>query len=94
LKNQVSQHLLKESQTAGSRKVRLNNLTREFMNNRKHRLDLLEKKKNYLDPFLILKRGYSITYHNGKALKNPGLVLKDEIIESRLAEGNIKSRTI
>ncbi|MFO7370032.1 MAG: exodeoxyribonuclease VII large subunit [Bacteroidales bacterium] len=94
LKNHVRQHLLKESQTTGSRKVSLNNVTREFMNNHKHRLDLLERKKNYLDPFLILKRGYSITYHNGKALKNPDLVSSDEILETRLAEGNLKSKTI
>lgn len=94
LKSHVKHHLLKESQTTGSRKIRLNTVTREFVNNRKHKLDLLEKKKNYLDPFLILKRGYSITYHNGKALKNPALVSKDEIIETRLAEGNVKSKTI
>lgn len=90
----IRQCLFKESQTIQSRKVRLNTVTRELFNNSKHRLDLLEKKKDYLDPFLILKRGYSITYHNGKALKSPGMVSKDEIIETRLAEGNIKSKTI
>ena len=33
-----------------------------------HRLQLIEEKTKSLDPALLLKRGYSITLHNGKAV--------------------------
>jgi exodeoxyribonuclease VII large subunit len=55
---------------------------------------LLEKKNCYLDPFLILKRGYSITYLNGKSIKSAAEAKPDDIIETRLADGSLKSKTI
>jgi len=93
-KGMVKQLLLKESGTINTRDVYLKTLVKEFLNIRKHALDILEKKNDYLDPFLILKRGYSVTYYNGKALKNSSWVPKDEVIETKLAEGTIKSKTL
>jgi exodeoxyribonuclease VII large subunit len=45
----------------------------------------------YLDPLNILKRGYSITYLNGKALRNITTVKKADIIDTRLHDGIITS---
>ena len=56
-----------------------------------HRINLLEEKTKALDPALLLRRGYSITLHNGKAVRDPkGLKTGDEI-ETRIEKGTIKS---
>jgi exodeoxyribonuclease VII large subunit len=55
------------------------------------RLENFETKINLLNPHNILKRGYSITYSNGKILKDTGSVKKDDIINTRLYNGSITS---
>ena len=57
----------------------------------KHRLQLLEEKAKSLDPILLLKRGYSITLHNGKAVRSPQQLQSGDEIETRLEKGTIKS---
>ena len=57
----------------------------------KHRLQLLEEKVKSLDPNLLLKRGYSITFHNGKAIRDPHSLQKGDEIETRFEKGMIKS---
>jgi exodeoxyribonuclease VII large subunit len=59
----------------------------------KHRLEMLDKRNTYLDPFLILKRGYSVTYYLGKALKDPATVPENSNLTTRLAGGILKSKT-
>ena len=50
-----------------------------------------EMKIKLLDPVNILKRGYSITYLRGKALRETVSIKKNDIIETRLYEGLITS---
>ena len=57
----------------------------------RHRLQLIEEKLKALDPQLLLKRGYSITLHNGKAVHNPLVLKAGDEIETRLEKGTIKS---
>ena len=57
----------------------------------RHRLQLTEEKLKALDPQLLLKRGYSITLHNGKAVHNPLALKAGDEIETRLEKGIIKS---
>ena len=56
-----------------------------------HRLQLIEEKTKSLDPALLLKRGYSITLHNGKAVRSPQQLQSGDEIETRLANGSIRS---
>ena len=56
-----------------------------------HRLQLIEEKTKNLDPSLLLKRGYSITLHNGKAVRSPQQLQSGDEIETRLEKGTIKS---
>ena len=65
-------------------------LERRLLSER-HRLELLEEKAKSLDPTLLLSRGYSITLHNGKALKDPSVLSPGNEIETRLANGTIHS---
>ena len=60
----------------------------------KHRLQLIEEKARSLDPTLLLKRGYSITLHNGKAVRHVKELQDGDTIETRLADGSIHSVVI
>ncbi|MBR2097151.1 MAG: exodeoxyribonuclease VII large subunit [Prevotella sp.] len=59
-----------------------------------HRLQLFEEKVKSLDPALLLKRGYSITLHNGHAVRDASVLTPGDEIETRLANGTIYSTVI
>ena len=56
-----------------------------------HRLQLMEEKLKALDPQLLLKRGYSITLHHGRAVRDPQSLQPGDEIETRLEKGTIVS---
>ena len=70
---------------------RLRTTLERRLTSERHRLEILEEKVHSLDPTLLLKRGYSITLHNGKAVKDPKTLQKGDTIETRLAHGIIHS---
>ena len=57
----------------------------------RHRLQLIEEKVKSLDPTLLLKRGYSITLKDGKAVRDASTLHPGDTIETRLANGLIRS---
>lgn len=57
-----------------------------------HRLDVLEHRARLLDPTLLLKRGYSITLHNGKAIHNANDLKIGDTITTLLEIGQIESK--
>jgi len=54
-------------------------------------IEHLEMQVSLLDPVNVLKRGYSITYLRGKAVRDTASVKKDDIIDTRLGDGSITS---
>ena len=56
-----------------------------------HKLEMLEQRAKALDPALLLKRGYSITLHNGHLLRNAAEVKPGTELETRLEQGTIIS---
>ena len=56
-----------------------------------HKLELISEKLKALDPTLLLARGYSITMHNGHAVKDASTLPPGTEIETRLAKGTVKS---
>ena len=60
----------------------------------RHRLQLMEEKAKSLDPTLLLQRGYSITLHNGRAVKDASVLAPGDEMETRLAKGRIISKVI
>ena len=60
----------------------------------KHRLQLIEEKTKSLDPALLLKRGYSITLKDGKAVRDASTLNPGDTIETRLANGTLRSTVI
>jgi exodeoxyribonuclease VII large subunit len=57
----------------------------------KHRLDMLAQRMEALDPALLLKRGYSITLFQGKALRDAIQLSAGDEIVTRLEKGVVKS---
>ena len=65
-------------------------LTKSLMEKR-HLLEMMEEKAKALDPTLLLARGYSITLKDGKAVRDAQALQKGDEIETRLANGVIRS---
>lgn len=57
----------------------------------KEQLNLMEKYINVLNPQNVLNKGYSITYLNGKVLKNKNDIKKGDCLTTRLSEGEVRS---
>ena len=56
-----------------------------------HLLELLKEKVEALNPELLLQRGYSITFSNGKVVKDGSLLKTGDELETRLAKGTVRS---
>lgn len=59
---------------------------------RRHRLEILSQRTASLDPQLVLRRGYSITLSGGKVVTSAEQLMDGEMIETRLANGQIISK--
>lgn len=57
----------------------------------RHRLEIMAERLKALDPTLLLRRGYSITLKDGRAVRDPKTLLPGDEIETRLEKGTIKS---
>ena len=66
-------------------------LASQRITNEQHRLQLFEEKLKALDPTLLLKRGYSITLHNGHVVKDATTLAPGDEIETRLEKGTVVS---
>lgn len=64
---------------------------RQRLSAENHCLELLGQRISAVDPAILLRRGYSITLHNGRAVYSPGQLSDGDVIETRLAEGNVRS---
>ena len=59
----------------------------------RHQLQMLQQRAQALDPTLLLKRGYSITLHKGRVIRNAANIKPGTEIETRLEQGTIISIT-
>jgi exodeoxyribonuclease VII large subunit len=62
-----------------------------LMRKEEDRLHRIEQAVRLLDPANVLKRGYSISRHRGKVLKNASSVRKGDVVETTLYNGSITS---
>ena len=70
----------------------IDNTLQKGLSKKTHQLALLEKQTQYMDPFTILKRGYSISYKEGKPIKDPNDLKTGDEIETRVHSGVFKSK--
>jgi exodeoxyribonuclease VII large subunit len=89
------------NQRLANQKTRLSNLqtlipvlAQRTLTNARHRIELIELKLQSHDPQLQLKRGFSITLHNGRAVHDPTLLKEGDEIETRVEKGTIRSVVI
>ena len=62
-----------------------------LLTNQKHKLSQMELLLQSYDPQRLLRRGYSITLHNGRAVRDPQQLKPGDEIETRLEKGTIRS---
>ena len=70
---------------------RLPAVTERIITNQKHKLSQIELMLQSYDPQLLLKRGYSITLMNGRAIRDPKELKVGDEIETRVEKGTICS---
>ena len=61
------------------------------LTSQKHLLESLSLKLQGFDPQLLLSRGYSITLHNGRAVRDPRQLKVGDEIETKVEHGTIRS---
>ena len=64
---------------------------RQQLRDAARRVDMLEGQVNLLSPQQVLRRGYSLTLKNGKAVTDASMLQAGDIIETHLAQGSVKS---
>ena len=95
LNSRLASHTQQEIVTCQSSIVNLENRLPILLDRRltaeKHRIQLIEEKARSFDPALLLKRGYSITFKDGKAVREASALRPGDEIETHLADGIIHS---
>jgi exodeoxyribonuclease VII large subunit len=67
------------------------NHARQLIRKEDHRFDIMEQAARHLDPVHVLRRGYSITRHKGKAVRDAAALKKWAMIETLLHKGSVTS---
>lgn len=70
----------------------LNQSIRHVLSNKNKNISMQESRIQYLDPYKILNRGYSITKYKNKVLTNAAIPDEGEYIETLLYEGKLVSK--
>lgn len=68
--------------------------TERLLTAQKHHISQLELKLQGFDPQILLSRGYSITLHQGKAVRDPRQLKDGDEIETRVEKGTFHSTVI
>ena len=90
----IQRRIDREQARLDSLSAKLQPLTSGILQKEHHRLELLTQRTKSLDPAILLKRGYSITLHNGKAVRTPSQLKPGDLLETRLEQGTIRSEVI
>ena len=84
-------HNQHEKQLIDNMEKKLIQSSLHYIEKQHNKLSLLTKSKELVDPVTILKRGFSITLRNGKALKSSEQLKDGELLETILYDGRIIS---
>jgi exodeoxyribonuclease VII large subunit len=78
----------------GQDKQDLEKYSSVLLNSNSTRLGSLEKSIRILDPANVLRRGYTITSHKGKIIKEGRELKTDDVIDTMFTDGSLKSRVV
>ena len=90
----VQQRVIIQMANIANTESRIPMLLERKLTSERHLIELIEEKAKALDPTLLLQRGYSITLHQGKAVKDAKTLVPGDEMETRLANGIIHSKVI
>ncbi|MDE5782980.1 MAG: exodeoxyribonuclease VII large subunit [Prevotella sp.] len=87
----TGQQILHERQRCEKLQIKCTTSCEQQLLKEQHRLSLLTQRTKAFDPTLLLKRGYSITLCNGKALCDPATLQAGDQLETLLEQGIVYS---
>lgn len=87
--NKITNHKALQNLTENEEKLK--HITSNVLENETQKVEWLEKNMKLIDPKNILKRGFSITMKDGKALKNASQIDAGDTIENVFYKGTVKS---
>lgn len=79
------------SQWLGMCDVRLSTALRNVLRDESHQLELMEKSLSLVSPEAILKKGYSLTTRNGKAVTGIEGLREGDVLTTYLSNGKVQS---
>lgn len=91
LYRRANQFVLVRRQDAENKSIRLNHRVQTLLDQQKHFLSLLESRLETFSPDLMIKKGFSLTLHNGRILKSVKGLQPGAEIQTRLKDGVIYS---
>jgi exodeoxyribonuclease VII large subunit len=92
IRSRLTSRLSAEEREVNGFKERLRRSTDQVLINAKNRIENAEKNVRLMDPLNVLKRGYSLTYCEGKLIKSVKQAKEGVSIETRLADGSLFSK--
>jgi exodeoxyribonuclease VII large subunit len=87
-RNQLSVH----HQSLQNQETRLKPQVLFYIDKEVQKVNQIEEKVQFLDPIHVLKRGYSITRINGKAIDEKSIIDIDTAIETETFQGTISAK--
>lgn len=87
----ASQTVTRQQARLDSADALLPTLMRHITDAQRHRLQLLSQRAQALDPAILLSRGYTITLHDGRAVRSAKDLHPGDLITTRLADGEVTS---
>lgn len=92
--NLINTYKTKEEHSLFLLQMRYNVGIQNFINNKKHKLSLIETKLQSNDPIHIMNLGYSIIRYKGHAISDISNLKKEDIIDITMANGTTKAKII
>jgi exodeoxyribonuclease VII large subunit len=94
LKHLVNKSMIKQNAILNHFKSVLVGQSEKMIFRQHERIHFCENTARLINPENVLKRGYTITKKDGKIIKSANQLNVNEEIETRFADGNVKSRII
>ncbi len=91
VKSHLHHYFYHDMQHLGLMQKRLILLMKSSMKDEKKRLKKLENTNHLLDPVLVLKRGYTLTFRNGILIKSARQLKTGDVIENKWNDGKASS---
>lgn len=87
----ISAQLNKGTYRIDSLSARLSQQSERTLTQARHRIEQLELRLKGVDPQVMLSRGYSITYHQGRVVRDASRLQSGDEIETRVGKGSVTS---